>query len=222
MEPEKLKYGLRDSSVQRTLPRISTLITFSSDATTKAVPGRARQRWVTLRHLWRIFSASSLVMSRPRSDRDCLISEESMWPVHTRTNAVNVPFRDSLEPRHTAPTDKQHLAAQRRSLPSLFLSKLLKVSFSFFSCSLRYLENSLKSSPSFLSWSPDEMIFCRCKQTVQHHQLQCWRWELLEMTFFQRIIKCLNEDFDENIYVYISLQQEPLNRPPFFLWLTAS
>lgn len=54
------------------------------------------------------------------------------------------------------------------SLPSLFLSKLLKVSFSFFSCSFRYLLNSLKSSPSFLSWSPDEIIFCRDVQSVSN------------------------------------------------------
>lgn len=45
------------------------------------------------------------------------------------------------------------------TLPSLFLSKLLKVSFSFFSCSCRYLLNSAKSSPSSWSLSPEEIIF---------------------------------------------------------------
>lgn len=46
------------------------------------------------------------------------------------------------------------------NLPSLFLSKLLNVKRSFFSCSFRYLLNSLKSSPPSLFSSPDDTIFC--------------------------------------------------------------
>lgn len=45
--------------------------------------------------------------------------------------------------------------------PSLFLSRLLKVSQSFISCSFRYLVNSLKSKQPSLFWSPDDTISCR-------------------------------------------------------------
>lgn len=46
-------------------------------------------------------------------------------------------------------------------LPSLFLSRPLNVSRNFFSCSFRYLVNSLKSRLPSLLWSPDNRIFCK-------------------------------------------------------------
>lgn len=48
----------------------------------------------------------------------------------------------------------------------MFLSKLLKVSRNFFSCSFRYLVNSLKSIPSSLFWSAEDTIFWRKRRRI--------------------------------------------------------
>lgn len=57
-------------------------------------------------------------------------------------------------------TEAAPVTGSTRDLPSLFLSKLLNVSRSFFSCSFRYFVNSLKSRLPSLFLSPDDTIFC--------------------------------------------------------------
>lgn len=59
-------------------------------------------------------------------------------------------------------------AAPGSLLPSLFRSRLLNVSRSFFSCSFRYWLNSLKSRLPSLFWSPDDTIFCREDSQAVH------------------------------------------------------
>lgn len=108
-------------------------------------------------YLWRIFSASLSDRFIPRSLSDCWISLASMRPAYT-VNVVHVRAKSTF---YFSWVSLFLFEVSLEIIPSLFLSRLLKVSWSFFSCSLRYFENSSKSSPSSLSVSPEATIFCQ-------------------------------------------------------------
>lgn len=149
---------------QRSCSAHLTWIIFSIDATTKTISSCA-ESWgatkclqIPLKDLLRLlFGDVQAQISKRLLD---LRRVYATCPHKNKPHKLPI-WRFTQETSNHVSRLKKKIAAENGNLPSLFLSKLLKVSFSFFSCSLRYLENSLKSSPSFLSWSPEEMIFCR-------------------------------------------------------------
>lgn len=104
MKPEKLYYRLQCSSVHHAGHRNQFKL---------CTPNKVSLS--VCKYLWRIFSASSLVMFRPRSARDCLISEESMRPVHTRTHLVNFTLRDSVKSHQTLSTHSYEMYQQKEA-----------------------------------------------------------------------------------------------------------
>lgn len=98
----------------------------------------------------------------PSSASDCWISEASMRPVaeNKQTLKCNQTKLCSMACVHCCCDMRAHYCFTHLP-PSLFLSRLLKVSQSFISCSFRYLVNSLKSKQPSLFWSPDDTISCR-------------------------------------------------------------